>query len=62
MVKDGELVNKAYWDKDFDNFVFTVPSNLNYSIFYVYMNLTKNADEENILNKEETKDFFNAVD
>ncbi|CAK68853.1 unnamed protein product (macronuclear) [Paramecium tetraurelia] len=62
VVKDGELVNKAYWDKDFDNFVFTVPANLNYSIFYVYMNLTKNSDEENILNKEETKDFFKEVD
>lgn len=57
-MRDGELVNKQYWDKDLDNYVFSVPSNINYSIFYIYMNLTKTDEAETLLNKEETKDFF----
>lgn len=39
IVKNGELVNQSYFDRDVDNLVFTVPPNVNFSVFYLYMDL-----------------------
>lgn len=59
IVEDGGLLNSSYFDRDVDNLAFTVPENVNYTVFYLYMNLPPGQTSDS---KEESKEFFQAVD
>jgi hypothetical protein len=37
IVRNGLLVNASYFDSDLDNLVFSVPSTINATRFYLYM-------------------------
>lgn len=58
MVKNGLLVNASYFDSDLDNFVFSVPSNVNTTKFYLYMEVQEDSGEKfKVKNKEEIDDI-----
>lgn len=59
IVEDGGLLNSSYFDRDVDNLAFTVPENVNYTVFYLYMDLPPGQTSDS---KEESKEFFQAVD
>jgi hypothetical protein len=60
MVKNGLLINASYFDADLDNFVFSVPSNINYTKFYLYMDVSQFKGETNY--KVKSKDFVEDID
>jgi hypothetical protein len=47
MVKNGLLINASYFDADLDNFVFSVPSTIKQTKFYLYIDPASNKNEPN---------------
>lgn len=37
IVKNGLVINSSYFDQDLNNFVFTVPADVNSTRFWAYM-------------------------
>ncbi|KAM3146793.1 hypothetical protein pb186bvf_000947 [Paramecium bursaria] len=58
IAQNGDLVNQSYFDKDLDEFVFVVPANQNYTVFYLYMDLPEGKVSDD---KNESKEFFQAL-
>ena len=52
-------MNLTYFDKDLDKDVFTVPPTINYTVFYLYMDLPDGRKSDDI---NESREFFQAVE
>jgi hypothetical protein len=60
IIEDGRLVDADYFSEEYDTYVLRIPSKVDYSMFYIYLNSTEEIFKHNDITLDDVEKLFDS--